>query len=85
MTKSATAVRAPNSRPVCLWCGKPFTARRGGSRQTFCCARHRIAFHSAARRWAEHAMAAGALTIAELRSGTLESVHAGGERQEPAG
>jgi len=54
----------------CLWCGKPFTSRRGGgSRQTFCCARHRVAFHGAARRWAERAVASGRLSIPELRNG----------------
>jgi hypothetical protein len=57
--------------PLCLWCGKPFTRRRnGGSRQSFCGPPHRIAFHTAARRWAERAVASGALTVAELQSGS---------------
>src|SRR6516165_4223615 len=42
--------------PGCLWCKRPFRARRGGSPKRFCCAAHRIAFWSAARRWAERAV-----------------------------
>jgi hypothetical protein len=57
------------ANPLCLWCGKPFTRRRsGGSRQTFCGQPHRIAFHTAARRWAERAITSGVLTIAELQN-----------------
>ncbi len=60
---------------TCLWCGRPFRARRrGGSLQKFCCAAHRTAFHSAARRWAEHAVAAGALRVADLKA--VPQVHA---------
>src|SRR6266568_2263693 len=55
--------------PTCLWCGKPFNSRRGGSRQAFCCPRHRISFHTSARRWAERAIAIGILTIADLQDG----------------
>jgi hypothetical protein len=56
--------------PTCPWCEKPFRPRRGGgSHQTFCSPRHRMAFHSAARRWAERALASGDLTIGELRKG----------------
>jgi hypothetical protein len=55
--------------PVCVWCGRPLSARRGGSPKRFCSAAHRIAFWSALRRWAERAVAAGALTIANIRSG----------------
>jgi hypothetical protein len=51
----------------CVWCGRLFGARRGGSRQIFCCSRHRHAFHSAARRWAERAVAAGTLTVDHIR------------------
>jgi len=54
----------------CLWCDRLFMPRRGGgSRQVFCQADHRIAFHSAARRWAERAVASGTLSITELRNG----------------
>ena len=55
---------------LCLWCNREFKPRRsGGSRQAFCCPSHRIAFHSAARRWAERAVSSGQLTIAELQNG----------------
>jgi hypothetical protein len=53
----------------CLWCGRSFPARRGGSPQRFCCAAHRLAFWSALRRWAERAVAAGVLTVADVRNG----------------
>jgi hypothetical protein len=46
-------------RGLCLWCGRPFPAHRGGSPQRFCKARCRTAFWSALRRWAEHAIPAG--------------------------
>jgi hypothetical protein len=55
--------------PACVWCGRPFPTRRGGSRQTFCCSRHRHAFHSAARRWAERAVVVGTLTVDHIRNG----------------
>jgi len=58
-----------NSR--CLWCGRTFTPRRGGSPQRFCCAAHRTAFWSALRRWSERAVAAGALTIDQIRNADL--------------
>ena len=63
------AKETPVRDGACLWCARPFRARRGGSRQTFCCSRHRHAFHSAARRWAETAVTAGALTVDHIRSG----------------
>jgi hypothetical protein len=53
----------------CLWCGQPIEPRlTGGSRRRFCSPRHRIAFHTAARRWAEYAVAAGILTVGDLRA-----------------
>ncbi len=52
----------------CLWCGAAFEARNGGKRQRFCRPLCRTAFHSASRRWAERAIASGALSIADLRS-----------------
>jgi hypothetical protein len=53
----------------CLWCCRPFRARRrGGSPQKFCCAALRTAFHSTARRWAERAVAAGILRVADLKA-----------------
>ena len=54
---------------TCLWCDRAFLPRRGGSRQQFCSARHRAEFHSAARRFAERAVAAGILTVADIRNG----------------
>ena len=61
--------RSIETAPACLWCGRPFQARRGGSPQRFCCGAHRMAFWSALRRWAERAVAAGALTVDHIRSG----------------
>ena len=55
--------------PTCLWCGRPFKARTGGTRQTYCCPRHRVAFHTAARLWAERRVAVGLLTIDDLKHG----------------
>jgi hypothetical protein len=57
------------SEPKCFWCCNRFTPRRGGSPRRFCSPRHRKEFHSAARRFGERAVAAGILTIADLRSG----------------
>jgi hypothetical protein len=34
---------------TCLTCARPFGPRRGGARQRFCCPRHRVEFHTAAR------------------------------------
>jgi hypothetical protein len=48
-------------RTICLWCAAPVTLRRGGS------PRHE--FHSCARRWAEAAVAAGALSVDVLKNG----------------
>jgi hypothetical protein len=53
----------------CLWCGRPFAPRCGGSPQRYCSPSHRGEFHTAARVWTERALAAGALTIDELRNG----------------
>ena len=53
----------------CRWCGRACRTRRGGSPRVFCTSGCRTAFHTAARRWAERAVASGTLTIAELRNG----------------
>ena len=53
----------------CRWCGRACRLRRGGSPRVFCGPACRTAFHSAARRWAEGAVAAGVLTIADIRKG----------------
>ena len=55
----AEAANVTSISTVCLWCGHPFQARRGGSPKRFCSPAHRIAFWSALRRWAERAVAAG--------------------------
>ncbi len=53
----------------CLWCGAEFQARStGGSRQRFCQPRHRVAFHTLARRWAEAMVESGTVTTAEMRA-----------------
>jgi len=59
--------------PECLWCRRPFRPRRGGSPKRFCCAAHRIAFWSAARRWAEKAVASGVLSVGDIRNGVGEA------------
>jgi phage terminase small subunit len=56
---------------ICLWCAAPVTLRRGGSPKKFCSARCRHEFHSCARRWAEAAVAAGALSVDVLKNGDL--------------
>jgi hypothetical protein len=53
----------------CSWCGQDLQPRRGGSPQRFCSAEHRSLFWSALRRWGERAVAAGILTIADIRNG----------------
>jgi hypothetical protein len=57
----------------CLWCGRSFPARRGGSPKRFCSAAHRVEFWSALRRWGERAVAAGALTVDQIRNGVAEA------------
>ena len=54
---------------LCRWCGRACRPRCGRSPRSFCTSGCRTAFHTAARRWAERALASGALTIDELRSG----------------
>jgi len=56
------------SKGICLWCGRPFSVRRGGSPKRFCSAAHRTAFWSALRRWGERAVAAGILTVGDIRN-----------------
>ena len=60
---------AQTDNRACMWCKRPFTARRGGSPKRFCSPAHRIAFWSALRRWGERAVAAGILTVDDIRSG----------------
>ena len=63
------AVNATSASTACIWCGRPFPTRRGGSPKRFCSAIHRTAFWSALRRWGERAVASGILTVADVRNG----------------
>jgi len=68
--QGATAEPPVNATSTaCIWCGRPFRTRRGGSPKRFCSATHRIAFWSALRRWGERAVASGILTVADVRDG----------------
>lgn len=60
--------RMMQGQTICVWCAAPVTLRRGGSPRKFCCARCRHEFHSRARRWAEAAIAAGALSVDVLKN-----------------
>ena len=53
----------------CSWCGQELQLRRGGSPQRFCSTEHRSLFWSNLRRWGTRAVAAGILTIADIRNG----------------
>lgn len=64
----------------CAWgCGRQLRIRRGGSSARFCSPRCRSSFWSACRRWGEQAIAAGIISIDDLRSGTLEACTLRGE------
>ena len=55
----------------CPWCDRPFRPRQdGGKQQKFCRSSCRRAFHGAARAWVLDAIASGALTLADIRSGS---------------
>lgn len=59
----------PPQAPACLWCGGPLpTGRRHGSERRFCCAAHRHAFGTAARRWVTNAIEWGELTVEGLKA-----------------
>ena len=64
---------AEGIKPACLWCEAGFEPRKGGSPQRFCNSKCRDAFHSAGRRWAEHAVLSGLLTAADLRNSPREA------------
>src|SRR6266481_7623004 len=53
----------------CSWCGQELQLRRGGSPQRFCSTKHRSLFWSTLRRWGARAVAAGIVTIADIRNG----------------
>ena len=73
MHGDAGLIAAAAVNPICLWCEGEFKRRKGGSPQRFCDPKHRDAFHSAGRRFAEHAVLSGLLTAADLRNGPLEA------------
>jgi hypothetical protein len=52
----------------CSWCGQDLQLRRGGSPQRFCSTEHRSLFWSTIRRWGARAVAAGIVTIADIRN-----------------
>lgn len=59
----------------CLWCGTAFTPRSGGKAQRFCRPSCRVAFHHAARAWAEREVVAGRVTVAEIKAALRINVH----------
>src|SRR5256885_15567368 len=83
MDGGAGMATAAAIRPACLWCDTAFEPRKAGSPQRFCDPKHRDAFHSAGRRFAEHAVLSGLLTAADLRNGPAEActLRAGQEGQ----
>jgi hypothetical protein len=68
--------------PACLWCGKGFRPQWRGSPQVFCATACRSAFHTASRRWAESAVACGALTVADLRNGDSQACTLRGRKEQ---
>jgi hypothetical protein len=75
--------------PACHWCGQAFTPRQGGSRQTFCQAACRAAYHKATRQWCEREIAEGRLSVESLRTaaytlpGGAEASSSGPSHMEP--
>jgi hypothetical protein len=53
----------------CPWCTRLFQPRRGGHAQRYCRPSCRREFHAAARVWAFAAIASGALSPVDVRSG----------------
>src|SRR6266478_4337236 len=71
---TAGAAEVMTVQPVeakCSWCGQELRVRRGGSPERFCSAEHRSLFWSTLRRWGARAVAAGILTIDDIRNGDL--------------
>jgi len=54
----------------CPWCTRLFRPRRGGHAQRYCRPSCRRAYHAAARSWVLDAIASGALTLADVRTGS---------------
>ena len=69
----------------CQWCEGPFRARRAGTAQRFCSSKCRSAFWTALRRWGESAVAAGVLSLDEIREGAPAAcmLLSGGEAPAP--
>ena len=61
---------------ICKWCGGPFSVNRGGLPKQFCGDPCRRAFDNAARSWIATAVAGGALSIDELRTGDFSRLRA---------
>lgn len=54
---------------TCSWCGEPFEPRKvGAHRKKFCSAACKDRFHGAARKWVQHAIAQGRLSVADLKA-----------------
>ncbi len=57
-----------NTLEYCLWCGAEFLAKKvGANPKRFCSERCKNCFHSAARRWAEQALADGRISLKDLK------------------
>jgi len=68
--RGGTAVAAMGNVPRCSWCDRRFRPRQSGGRPPrFCRTSCRRAFYAAARAWALNAIAADALSLADIRSG----------------
>jgi hypothetical protein len=69
MVEAGCAVTTEAS-PACLWCETPYRPRNSGGReQRFCGERCRRAFHAGVRRWTLGELAAGRLTLADIKNG----------------
>jgi hypothetical protein len=69
--KGETSPNTPHPDPAvpCAWCGEPFGAAvRGDRRKLFCSTPCRMAFHKAARQWAEHQFFTGKVSARELHA-----------------
>ena len=54
----------------CSWCTRLFRPRRGGHAQRYCRPSRRRANRAAARSWVLDVIASGALTLADVRTGS---------------
>jgi hypothetical protein len=67
----------------CEWCEQPFRPRHGGSPQRFRGSKCRAGFWSALRRWGERAVAAGILTIDDIKNANPAACTLPGARISP--